>query len=336
MTRVSSHKTLFDQQTAWQRFKLRYFGAMPWSGPGKAAAGPGEIADASFHYPGGRAAVILIHGLTGTPTEMRFVGKGLANAGFSVYGIQLAGHCGSEEDLVRTGWKDWYASVEAAFDEISRKHDVIFAAGLSMGAVMSMHLAARKPGRLRGIGLLSTTLSYDGWAIPKFRFLLPLFLHTPLGLHYRFVENFPYGIKDDRLRQRVVANMQAGNSVEAGNLGMTGASLRQLWSFVDVVKAEMPSITTPAIILHAAEDDVASRRNADYCEAHLGGPRKKILFHESYHIITVDRERNEVVRQLAAYFAEQCSPDDLAPARRGRPAGGETAAEDDGDGEVSV
>ncbi|HVI52379.1 MAG TPA: alpha/beta fold hydrolase [Candidatus Sulfotelmatobacter sp.] len=318
MTRVSEQKSLFARDTWWQRLMLVCFGAMPWSGPGQVEVVSGEIADASFHYPGGKAAVILIHGLTGTPTEMRFVGKGLASAGFSVYGLQMAGHCGTEDDLLRTGWKDWYASVEAAYDDVAKAHDVVFVAGLSMGAVMSMHLVARRPGKLRGMGLLSTTLTYDGWAIPKFRFLMPLFLHTPLGLHYRFVENFPYGIKDDRLRQRVVANMHAGNSVEAGNLGMTGASLRELWSLVDVVKAEMPAITTPAIILHAAEDDVASRKNADYCEAHLGGPKKKVLFHESYHIITVDRERNEVVRQLADYFKALCSPDDLSPVKPGK------------------
>lgn len=319
MTKVphSQHKTLFEHETFWQRLKLKLFGAMPWSGPGKVSGEVGQITDASFTYPGGKAAVILIHGLTGTPTEMRFVGKGLANAGFTVYGIQMAGHCGSEEDLVLTGWKDWYASVEAAYQEIAQKHEVVFVAGLSMGAVMSMHLAAMHPGKLAGIGLLSTTLTYDGWSIPKFRFLMPLFLHTPLGLRYRFVENFPYGIKDDRLRQRVVANMHAGNSVEAGNLGMTGASLRQLWALVDVVKKEMPAITTPAIILHASEDDVASRWNADYCERHLGGPKKKVLFHESYHIITVDRERNKVVKELADYFSARCRPDQLERAPKG-------------------
>lgn len=309
--KAGDHKTLFEQDTVWKRLKLRYVGAMPWSGPGRVSGQAGRIADAGFAYPGGKAAVLLIHGLTGTPAEMRFVGKGLARAGFSVYGVQLAGHCGSEKDLARTGWKDWYASVETAYREISRKHDVVFAAGLSMGAVMSVHLAARHPSGLAGIGLLSITLKYDGWSHPKLSFLLPLVLRTPLVTHYRFVENFPYGIKDDRLRQRVLANMRAGNSAEVGNLGITGAPLRQFLDFVAVVKPEMPAVTTPAIILHAAEDDVASRKNADYCEKHLGGPKKKVLFHESYHMITVDKERDQVVKELVDYFKSRCSPDDL-------------------------
>jgi carboxylesterase len=297
-------KTIYDRSTAWKRFKLKAFGAQPWSGPGVGhkLAPPSAPVDASFFYPGGEAAVLLIHGLTGTPTEMKFVGKGLANAGFTVYGMQLAGHCGTEDDLLRTTWQDWYASVEAAYRRLAEKHQVIFVAGLSMGAVLSMHLAARHPGKVAGMGLLSTTLRYDGWSIPRFNFLLQIFLHTPIGLHYRFVENYPYGIKDDRLRQRVVSNMIAGNSVEAGNLGMTGVTLRELLSLVKVVKAEMPSIKSPAVILHASHDDVASRKNADYVEAHLGGPKRKVLLDDSYHIITVDRQRGEVVHELVKHF----------------------------------
>jgi carboxylesterase len=164
---------------------------------------------------------------------------------------------------------------------------------------------------------MSTTLVYDGWSVPRLRFLLPLFLNTPLGLHYRFVENFPYGIKDDRLRQRVVANMRAGNSSEAGNLGMTGASLRQILMLIDLVKKEMPEIDTPSLILHAAHDDVCSRRNADYIESHLGGPVKKVLLEDSYHMITVDKQRGDVIRELAQFFASQIDAEALASPRAG-------------------
>ena len=307
-----SPKALFDRKSLWRRFMLSVVGAMPWSGPGQVSqGGVSDIPDVSFEYKGGKAAVLLIHGLTGTPTEMRFVGKGLSQAGFSVYGMQLAGHCGTEEDLVRTNWPDWYASVEAAYERIAAQHDVVFAAGLSMGAVMALHLAAQKPGKLKGIGLISTTLKYDGWSIPRLSFLLPLILLTPMGARYRFVENFPYGIKDERLRNRVVANMIEGNSVEAGNLGMTGVSLRQLRALVRVVKKEMPAITTPTLILHASEDDVASRWNADYIEAHVGGPKKKVLFDNSYHILTVDQERGKVVHEMAEYFSQFCAAEDL-------------------------
>ena len=56
--------------------------------------------DLSYFLPGNKNGVLLIHGLTGTPNEMRILANGLHKAGFTVYAIQLAGHCGTEADLV--------------------------------------------------------------------------------------------------------------------------------------------------------------------------------------------------------------------------------------------
>lgn len=283
--------------------KTRLVGDDMWTGPGavdasEPAAAP--IRDVSFYHEGGPEAVLLIHGLTGTPTEMRFIGKSLAAAGFTVYGMQLAGHCGSEDDLLRTNWHDWYASVEAAYHRLAQKHQSVYAAGLSMGAVLTMHLAAHLP--VKGIALYSTTLWYDGWTIPRLAFLLPLLLYSPLGEKFRFVETFPYGIKDERLRKVVVAGMMSGDSAAAGNLGMAGASLRQLHALITEVKREIPRITAPTLILHAAHDDVTSVKNADYVERRLGGPVRKILLDDCYHMITVDQQRQKVAQETIDFF----------------------------------
>ena len=52
------------------------------------------IENVAFEFAGGRIGVLLIHGLTGTPNEMRSVAAGLQRAGFTVAAVQLAGHCG--------------------------------------------------------------------------------------------------------------------------------------------------------------------------------------------------------------------------------------------------
>ncbi len=294
----------------WTRLKERLVGENIWSGPGahRAQAGSGSpIKDVTFHYEGAEAsppgpAVLLIHGLTGTPNEMRFVGKALAKAGFTVYGMQLAGHCGTEDDLLTTGWRDWYASVEAAHAELVAKHGTICVAGLSMGALLALHLAYNHPDTVKGIALYSVTFWHDGWTIPKLGFLLPLFLYTPLGLRYRFIEAYPYGIKDERLRKRVVASMLSGDSAAAGTLGMTGRSLRQLYAFIRVLRPELPGIATPTLILHSTEDDITSLRNPRFVERRLAGPVKTVLLDDCYHMITVDQQRNEVVRETIDFF----------------------------------
>ena len=58
--------------------------------------------------------ILLLHGLGGTPLELKVVARGLAARGYTVSCCQLAGHCGSEQDLLATNWADWFASAECA------------------------------------------------------------------------------------------------------------------------------------------------------------------------------------------------------------------------------
>jgi len=261
-------------------------------------------ANAGFRFDGGRDGVLLIHGLTGTPAEMRFVGKGLAEAGYTVSGVRLAGHCGTEDDVLATGWRDWYHSVEAAYRRLARDCDRVFVGGLSMGALLALHLAAElPPNALSGLALYSATLRYDGWNINPFHFLLPMILRLPFGRRYSFWETPPYGIKDERLRQVVVSRMLSGDSAGGGLPVVRGRTLGELLRLIRRVKRELHLITTPTLVLHALEDDVTSvRSNADYLERRLAGPVQKVLLDDCYHMITVDRQRREVVSRTAEFF----------------------------------
>lgn len=259
--------------------------------------------DFSFFFPGGRTGVLLIHGLGGTPTEMRFLGKRLARDGLTVLGAQLAGHCGSESDLLATSWADWFASVEAAYARLRDHVDTVFVAGLSMGALLAVELAARRPKGCAGIALYSTTLHYDGWNISRWRFLLPLVLALPFGNRIRIAEDPPFGIKDSRLRKLVEAQMSAGDSGAAGLPSLLGTSLSELRRLIAHVKPRMTRVQAPALVLHSVEDDMASADNALYLTRHLGGPVRTVLLDDCYHMITVDRQREEVARLTADFIS---------------------------------
>ncbi|AMS16328.1 MULTISPECIES: alpha/beta hydrolase [Pseudomonas] len=269
--------------------------------------------DAGFVLGSGEVAVLLIHGLTGTPTELRRVAVGLANAGCTVYVPTLAGHCGNNADLQATGWQDWYEGVRRTFVGIRRRHRQVFVGGLSMGAVMSMYLASEHPGQVSGLLMYSTTLKYDGWSINKLAFLTPLLMKIPFGVHIcSFEEKPPYGIKNKRLRAVVERQMKAGESSSAGLLTMEGVTVRELHRMNAVVKKRMPSITTPALVLHSIEDDITSRWNADYVERKLGGPVVKVLLDNCYHMITVDLQYRRVVELSADFIERQAGPRPVA------------------------
>jgi len=265
------------------------------------------IKSADFYFEGGRAGVLLIHGLTGTPNEMRTVGKGLHRAGSTVYGMQLAGHCGDLDDLVRTGWKDWYASVLEGVDRLRRDVDHCFVAGLSMGAVLALKAAADRPDDIAGVGVYGATFRYDGWNIPwywRLSFLLPWFKRFNLFQDKTFDEEPPYGLKDERLRAAVSSSMLGGDSADAGLPGNPWSSLTELIDLSATVRRQLRQVRAPCLVMHAAEDDMASVGNAHLVMERVSGPSKLVLLHDSYHMITVDRERREVIRESAEFFSE--------------------------------
>ena len=157
-----------------------------------------EIEDRSMFVPGGRVGVLLIHGLGGTPVELRFIAQGLARAGCTVYCCQLAGHCGTPEELRRSTWHEWYASVEAAHDKLKEQCDVILAGGLSMGAILALYLAQNRPESVQGLLLYAPTLKLDGWSMPWHSVVLQYVRPTRIGLDMDLTERDPYGIKDER------------------------------------------------------------------------------------------------------------------------------------------
>ena len=257
--------------------------------------------------PNARIGVLLIHGLTGTPAEMRLLGKGLNKQGFTVYGVQLAGHCGSMEDLVSTRWTDWLGSAESGLQRFTAHVDHVVVGGLSMGALLSLAVAERHPDKVAGVCALSTTFRYDGWSIPvytKLAFLLPLFRLLGIGRNSVFMEAPPYGIKDEALRARVVEQMNSGDSSAAGLPGNPWWSIIELRALSANVLAQLQKLRSPCLVIHAKEDDISSVSNAHDIErgatnAHV----ELVLLDNCYHMITIDRERRTVIAKMNEFVA---------------------------------
>jgi carboxylesterase len=274
------------------------------------------IQQTDFFFEGGRSGVLLIHGLTGTPMEMRLLGKGLNKAGFTVYGMQLAGHCGNAEDLLATGWRDWYASVEKAADELHGKVDHLFVGGLSMGALLALKLAADRPQQVAGVGVYGATFRYDGWSIPRLArlsFLLPLLKKVGIGRSRSFMEQPPYGIRDERLRAQVSAAMLGGDSAAAGLPGNPWYSLAEMHGLAADVRRQLPQVNAPCLVAHASDDDVASVRNAELVVREVSARTELLLLDDSYHMITIDKQRRTLIDRSAAFFGNIA---DASDARR--------------------
>jgi carboxylesterase len=263
-----------------------------------------SIKDMSIFQRGNRTGVLLIHGLGGTPVEMKTVAKRLSDAGNTVMCCQLAGHCGTETDLAQTNWGDWYESAEAALAELESCCDTVIVGGLSMGGLLAAKLAAGHSERVQGLVFLAPTLWYDGWTMPWYAVLLKLlrpYISLPILKHWSFAEREPYGIKDERVRKIILQAMTSGDSTLAGVLGTPAYALRELWRLTDALKPDLPKIRQPALVIQARNDDVASLRNAQYLQRRLGGLVETLVLDNSYHLVTVDQQRHMVIDRVVSF-----------------------------------
>ncbi|MEQ6434778.1 alpha/beta fold hydrolase [Comamonas sp. w2-DMI] len=255
-----------------------------------------------------RTGVLLVHGLTGTPAEMRVLGKGLNRQGFTVYAVQLAGHCGTMEDLVDTRWGDWLASVASGLQRFRGHVDHVVVGGLSMGALLSLAVAEDRPEDVAGVCALSTTFRYDGWSIPfytRLAFLLPLFRLLGIGRNNVFMEAPPYGIKDEALRARIVEQMHSGDSSAAGLPGNPWWSIIELRRLSAHVRSRLGRLRSPCLVVHAREDDISAVGNAqDIVRGASNAHVELVLLDNCYHMITIDRERRTVIAKMNEFVAQ--------------------------------
>lgn len=258
-------------------------------------------ANTTFKIAGGKVGVLLIHGLCGTPAEMRFVAMGLGRAGYTVHCPLLAGHGGSRADIVKTGWLDWYRSAETALVELRKECDTVIVGGLCLGSIIGLHLAMKQPEQVQGVALFSPTLWVNGWAMPWYTKLFGLVRHKWLANMMQFPDAASLGIKCPRVREFV---RQALANSDGSDLGTNGTPAAMLLEHRWMVKAAMKglgSVTQPILIMHSREDDHANLNNATYLQSALGGVVEMVVLNDSYHMITLDKQRQVVVDKTRTF-----------------------------------
>jgi len=240
---------------------------------------PSTAADpAPFYFAGGPTGCLLIHGFTGSPAEMREMGQYLAGQGLTASGPLLAGHGVTVSDLAQTTWQDWYASVEEGYKKLATHCKQVFVAGLSLGSLLSVHLATRQP--LAGVILLSPATWLRDW-----RMLL-------LPLARRFVKYVPNeandrrnsDLKDPEACQRLWCYDQY--SVEAAY---------QLQILQRMVRSELGQLQAPTLIVFSTLDKSISITAGPETYKRIAASDKRLLIlRNSGHVVTVDGERGRV------------------------------------------
>jgi carboxylesterase len=257
--------------------------------------------DHTFRIAGGKVGVLLIHGLCGTPAEMRFVALGLGRAGYTVHCPQLAGHGGSRADIVKTNWQDWYKSAEVALDDLRQVCDTVIVGGLCLGSIIGLHLAANHPEKVQGVALFSPTLKINGWAMPWYTKLFSLVPNRAIANMMQFPDAESLGIKCPRVREFVKTALAQSDGSDLGTAGVPGAMVLEHRRMVSAAKKVLHKINQPTLIIHSREDDYAALDNATYLQGEMKAPVELVVLQDSYHMVTLDKERHIVVERTKAF-----------------------------------
>ena len=287
--------------------------------------------------------VYLIHGITGTPLEMKFLGRRLSRQGWDIYIPTLPGHCSTFRAMIRSNEEAWQRHVIEQLTFLRMHYDRLFVAGLSAGALLALEGSLHVP--VDGVGLLSPTLFYDGWNVPWTMRLLPFGIkRIPTALQYLIFhfDGAPYGIKDPALQARIAeayhpfsqlrafgrrlssrfSRKAADGPERSASSEAVGYPVFSLKTLADLdrlyrkVEKKLSSVKTPALILQAREDDFTSPRNAEFIYEAISSPDKKLLLlDDCYHVITVDKQRNSVAEEMSKFVEAHLG------AESGRPRG---------------
>jgi carboxylesterase len=283
--------------------------AVEWGWLPRGERGPSGSSDLRL-LPGTGAHVLLLHGLTGSPSELAYVARRLhADGGLRVWCPRLANHGEPINVLAATPWRLLYENARSDFliarDAAQDAGVPLVVGGLSLGAVLSLLLAAEFPRDVGGVICLAPTLFYDGWNVPWLQRLIPFIDYTPLKYFAFFREEAPYGLKDENLRERVGNAYRSASLRKSDDCGQHGYAHFPIRLFCESrhliarCTRNLRRVVTPLLLVQAEHDDATSPRNSQHIYDNVSSKQKEmLLLKDSFHMVTADLERDRVAESM--------------------------------------
>lgn len=248
----------------------------------------------------GATGVLLLHGLAGTPAELRFLANRLSANGIEVSTPTLFGLAGNTDISDLSRWPDWLNEARKAYDKLAVSCDRVYVGGLSAGAVLALKLAAEAPAKMAGTLLFAPTLRPNGWSVPwTFKFFYLVHARW-LARMFKFQERMPFGIKDDRIRSLVLNALEKENGQDIFRI--SGVKVMEMLRLSRAVRRDLPAIKLPSIIFHPRDDDQSNLDNAAELQRRMAGRVELCVLDDSYHVVTLDKQRSYVAERALGFI----------------------------------
>lgn len=243
---------------------------------------------ASASKPNG-AAVLLLHGFTGSPWEMRPLADAFVERGYHVHVPRLPGHGTQPEAMAWVTHRDWEQAADDALLSLSGYRQV-FIAGLSMGALLGLILAARHPQLVKGLVLMAPAWRFKAWDVRLSRFLrfgaFSWLGHKYVPKHTTDIEDF-----EARAQAPVMGRFPVGR-------------LNDLFIVQEHARKCLPDVVAPTLVVASYQDHVVSLDGVHDLHEQLHGSRL-LLLRQGFHILPRDKDRALLAAEASAFLDAQ-------------------------------
>jgi carboxylesterase len=240
-----------------------------------------------FSCDGGPAGVLVLHGFTGNPSSVRPLAEACAAAGHAVEMPLLPGHGTRVEDMLDTTWDDWSAAAEAALGRLAARAERLVVAGLSMGGTLTCWLATRHP-ELAGIVCVNPAVAPS---------------EETVGLVRSLVE------AGEVLMDGIGSDVADPDVVELAYPQTPLVPLLSLFDATERLRPELGRIRCPLLLFTSPQDHVVPPADSDVLAAATSGPVERVSCEHSFHVATIDRDRDLIARRTLDFVARVTAGD---------------------------
>lgn len=230
------------------------------------------------------AAALCLHGLTGTPYEVRSVAEALVKRGIRARGPIVAGHEGGPRLLAATKYRAWLRTAESELAALREEHDRVFVVGVSMGGLLGLRLAQTRP--------------VDALVV----------IGTPLVLAPPIPQLLPFLRRIISFRRKSESDIRdpVARAAHPTIAAIPFDAVAQMIALQAVIIPELSRIESPILVAHGLLDETARPRDAERIHAEVGSRGKELfLLERSGHIVTVDYDRAALARAAADFLGRR-------------------------------
>lgn len=241
-----------------------------------------------FEFSGeNEKAVLLIHGWTSVPYEVRRLGVFLNESGYTVHAPMLRGHGTVPKDLEGVKWTDWLSDLQAEYLKMKKKYQKVFIGGTSIGSNLAVMLAKNNTD-VSGLILM---------AMP-YKIKLEKFMYFFAKAHLFFKKYnkkfYPptFGLSTTITRLISYQTYPVSSALETFDL-------------VRISRKCLGNIHQSCLILQSTHDHVVSKKSAEKIYEKIGSKIKKIRYiQKAYHTFISDIKNENVFEEILDFLDE--------------------------------